>query len=415
MTDAPRIMVTLPTPHDATAHMARVLHEEGLLGDYVVPLDLSKRRLPAAVEARVDLDQWRHPIPAVSGAPVHELVAAAGFRMLSGRSWARGTRWFAEARANSLDKASARRLRLGRNNAVLVLQGRTPRVANAARKLGILMLHQANADSWGIEERLTALADQAPDDETRRDILGEVWKGDAARATQSMRSAACVLVESSRMQKRVRSLVGDSVPSVALGQGVDAGFFVPAPRDYSSGALAVTHISRVGYAKGVHITNEGIAQAGAAVAHCTVAGWDMDLTPLLVRRSTRVKFDGGLPKARVRGLLQQSDVFVLPTLADSMPRAVLEAMACGLPVITTGDSGYDDVIEHGVNGFVVPPGDAGAVAALLTQLSRDGELRRRVGAAARATAEANTWEAFGERFRSKLYAEILPSLGASAR
>lgn len=412
MAKTPRIMVTLPTPHDATSHMARVLHEEGFLGDYVVPLNLSRfSRVPQAIESRVNLGQWRYPIPAVSGAAGQELLAASTFRVLSGRIWARGTRRFASQRAESLDKSAARRLRKGGHEAVLILQGRTRRVSNAARRLGVQVLHQANADSWGIEEQLTALAAKAPTAASRRDILGEIWKGDAAKATRSLASAACVLTESSRIKRRVHSIIGDSAPVVALGQGVDAQFFRPGSHQHIAGPLAVTQVSRVGYGKGIHVMNEAVGLAGPAVERSIVAGWDTDLTPLLVRTSTNLHFEGGLPKAGVRDLLRRSDVFVLPTLADSMPRVVLEAMACGMPVITTPDSGYEELVEHGVNGFIVPTGDADAVAALLTRLAADPELRTRVGAAARATAEENTWDTFRERFRKALYAEILPSLG----
>jgi glycosyltransferase involved in cell wall biosynthesis len=109
-------------------------------------------------------------------------------------------------------------------------------------------------------------------------------------------------------------------------------------------------------------------------------------------------------------LLQGSDVFVLPTLADPMPRVILEAMACGLPVITTPDAGHEEIIEDGVNGFIVPVNDAEAVAALLVRLSIDRELCERVGRAARATAEQNTWDVVAERFRKALHTEILPVL-----
>ena len=93
-----------------------------------------------------------------------------------------------------------------------------------------------------------------------------------------------------------------------------------------------------------------------------------------------------------------------------MPRAVLEAMACGLPVITTESSSYGHVIQHGENGFIVPEEDPGAIAAIIARLAEDGGLRERVGRAARATAEAHTWDAFEARFARALHGQLLPSL-----
>jgi glycosyltransferase involved in cell wall biosynthesis len=90
----------------------------------------------------------------------------------------------------------------------------------------------------------------------------------------------------------------------------------------------------------------------------------------------------------VLGLYSRADVFVLPTRADSHSVASVEAMAMGLPVVTTPVGGIIDIVEEGVTGFFVPPDDPAALAERIRQLRADRALRLRMGRAGRQRAEA---------------------------
>lgn len=82
---------------------------------------------------------------------------------------------------------------------------------------------------------------------------------------------------------------------------------------------------------------------------------------------------------RLRALYAESHIFALPTRADCFGVASIEAMATGLPVITTSVGGIPDIVEDGRQGFLVPPDDAEALAARLDTLLADAELRRDMG------------------------------------
>jgi len=77
-------------------------------------------------------------------------------------------------------------------------------------------------------------------------------------------------------------------------------------------------------------------------------------------------------------LLQTSDIFALPTYAEGQPIALLEAMATGLPVITTPVGSIDEVV-HEANGRLVTPGDQAAIADAITELSASADLRKQIG------------------------------------
>jgi glycosyltransferase involved in cell wall biosynthesis len=86
-------------------------------------------------------------------------------------------------------------------------------------------------------------------------------------------------------------------------------------------------------------------------------------------------------------LYRDADVFVLPTLGDCFPVVLGEAMAAGLPIVTTDVGALPEAVKHGDNGFVVPAGDDVALASALNVLVENKELRVQMGLAGRRLAE----------------------------
>jgi len=86
-------------------------------------------------------------------------------------------------------------------------------------------------------------------------------------------------------------------------------------------------------------------------------------------------------------LYRTADLFVLPTLGDCFSVACIEALACGLPVITCPVGGIPELLQDGENGLLVPPGDTRALGAAIAALAGDESRRRGMGAKGRALAE----------------------------
>ena len=108
----------------------------------------------------------------------------------------------------------------------------------------------------------------------------------------------------------------------------------------------------------------------------------------LLDRVTWVK-----PRADVMSLYAAADLYVGPSREDAFALPPLEAMACGLPVVTSSCNGGAEVIEDGVDGFVLrDPTDSLALAKILDRLAADMQLRERVGTMASLTAKGYTWE-----------------------
>jgi glycosyltransferase involved in cell wall biosynthesis len=99
-----------------------------------------------------------------------------------------------------------------------------------------------------------------------------------------------------------------------------------------------------------------------------------------------VRFEGAVPQADLPEMLGQSDLFVLYSNSEGTPRAMMEAMACGLPVVTTNAGFCADIVEDGVEGFVLGPDPDSEIIDVLRRFNDDRDLLSRMGAAARERA-----------------------------
>ncbi len=187
----------------------------------------------------------------------------------------------------------------------------------------------------------------------------------------------------------VAAVVGQDGPARA-GEGFDAGAVQP-PR--------ILAVGRFVEKKGLrHLVDAcAMARDGGHRFRCTLLGEDGPELPAIraaiVRHALQdqVEIRGPVTHAELRELYAAATIFVLPCLIagdgdrDGIPNVLAEAMAMGLPVVTTAVSGIPEIVDEGRNGLIVPPADAAALARCISQLLGDPALRRRLGAAARQT------------------------------
>ena len=96
----------------------------------------------------------------------------------------------------------------------------------------------------------------------------------------------------------------------------------------------------------------------------------------------------------IAGLWARSHIAVLPSwYGEGVPKSLLEAAACGRPLVAADSPGLREVVRDGETGFLVPPRDPNALADVLQRLAEDAALRRRMGEAARGLAEREFGEA----------------------
>lgn len=92
-------------------------------------------------------------------------------------------------------------------------------------------------------------------------------------------------------------------------------------------------------------------------------------------------------KDNMEHVYSQADIVCLPSYREGLPKSLIEAAACGLPIVTTDTTGCKDVVINGVNGILVPPGDPQELADALEKLISNADLRKKMGLAGRILVE----------------------------
>jgi glycosyltransferase involved in cell wall biosynthesis len=125
----------------------------------------------------------------------------------------------------------------------------------------------------------------------------------------------------------------------------------------------------------------GIAAVAAADGvSLVVAGDGEDRARLEASAGPRVRFLGSLPRTEVSELFAAADGSLLSSSWENFPHALVEALAVGTPVIATRVGGVPEVVDDGVNGLLVEPGDVEGLAAAIRRFFADAELRERLRA-----------------------------------
>ena len=185
--------------------------------------------------------------------------------------------------------------------------------------------------------------------------------------------------------------------------GVDTADWNPGWRDADAGSSrTVIGIGRLVPKKGFDLLLEATAPllADGRITRLVIAGDGPERATLVARAAElgiadRVELPGAVDRERIRELLAGAATFVLPCRVsadgdrDGIPVALMEAMAAGVPVISTDVSGVPELIQDGRNGRCVPPQDVGALRGALERLLGDAAHARALAAAARHTVEAD--------------------------
>ena len=183
--------------------------------------------------------------------------------------------------------------------------------------------------------------------------------------------------------------------------GVDRARFRPARTRKTTAELRAVIVGRLTANKGaVHVLDAvAAARATGRDVRLAVVG-DGPLEPRLRRRADElglavaVTFVGRV--ANVEEWLWGADVALRPSYTEGLPLAVIEALACGTPVVCSAVPGNLELVKHGINGLVFPIGDVAALSAALVKLHDDRPALERMSWAAVETAAAFSWSTSAE-------------------
>jgi glycosyltransferase involved in cell wall biosynthesis len=231
-----------------------------------------------------------------------------------------------------------------------------------------------------------------------------------------LRNSIAIVANSNGLQKMAET--ADPFPVQVIPNGVDTEFFVPAhskpPR--SESVLRILFVGRFQQQKNLAFLFRQVAQLqpNTFELHLVGDGPEKARLEALARKlgiAWAITWHGWLPTAALLDMYQLADCLVNPSLYEGMSNAVLEAMACGLPVIASRVPGNEELVLDGDTGFLFDLREPAVLVSALAQL-RDGDVRRRMGTSARNRAtNFNSWNNVARQYAALFRQTFYPPDG----
>ena len=210
---------------------------------------------------------------------------------------------------------------------------------------------------------------------------------------------ADAVICASSFTKHSLAAAGSKAPAHVVGYGVDLDLFSARSVAPTAKPLIVGFVGALSQRKGARYLLGALAALPEGAAKLTIytrTSVDRDL--IRGFESVDVEVRGGLSDAELSADLKRCDLVALPSIAEGFGLVILEAMACGVPVLCTTSTGGADFITHRQNGLLIEPGSTEAIQRELAwSLTHRDELFQ-IGQAARIEAEKHTWAAYRRNF-----------------
>ncbi|MBP2300856.1 glycosyltransferase family 4 protein [Azospirillum picis] len=302
---------------------------------------------------------------------------------------------------------------LGGASMVYAFDGAALELLREARRAGLTTVLEQTIASVQLQDRLMIeQAGRFPDWEAR--VLDRKTAAALCAHERAEWEAADLIVCGSEfVRQSVADCGGPVERCVVVPYGVDDRFMLPA-RDPRQGPLRVLSVGEVGLRKGSpHVIEAARRLAGRA--EFRMAGPCALPAPVVADTSPNLQILGPVPRGDILRHYAWADVFLLPSICEGSATAVYEALAAGLPVVCTPNTG--SVVQDGVQGFIVPPGDPDAIVTALETLADDPAWRRDMAERARLRFREYDVDAYGMRLVAALHAAangLMPASSSAA-
>jgi glycosyltransferase involved in cell wall biosynthesis len=206
------------------------------------------------------------------------------------------------------------------------------------------------------------------------------------------------------------TLVEHGVPYEAIAvipYGVDSNTFRPDPdRSQGTGKLRLLFVGRINQRKGIRDLVEAMRLVDNDRVELTICGRVVDDLAIFRSFGDRIRILPNVSNETLIAAYQAADLFVFPSLAEGFGQVLLEALACGLPILSTARTAAPDLIEDGRQGFIVKPGNPAELAAHIEWALGNRARLREMRQEARCAAEQFTWQRFRARITDAVTAMI---------
>lgn len=407
-----RISLVHPTSNPNSRATALALAETDLLHEIITTtaydpagsLARILKQLPSSVGDRITRELGRRAWVAPAGSflysyPWREIFRTAlvktGFSSRLGLGSQGPVAWVYK----SLDQQVAQH-HLDKLNAIYAYEDVAATTFQVAKERGILCLYDLSTPFYLMKREIYAQESEnfpklAPFLQTSDEPS---WK--IKRKEQEVQLADHIFVASSLTK---RSLLDVGIPSERISvipYGAPIEYFHPQPR-LDSG-FRVLFVGRVSPRKGVHYLLQAWQALNLSDAELLLVGVNEFPSGWLTQYQDSFRHVPSLPHTALNQYYSSANVLVFPSLVEGFGLVLLEAMACGIPVITTPNTAGPDILTDGVEGFIVPIRNVEALQEKLEWCYRHPQELAEMGKAARRKAEQLTWELYRQRLANQV-------------
>lgn len=411
----PRVLLSRTTPNQNVRNALRSLVEHGMLAEFWTTFVWN----PKSIWNSLLPDNFRKQLSrrAFSEAP-SELVKSAPWREIV-RLGLRGTplQDFLSSRErpfsvggmeSSFDAHVAKQIRQIHPDIVYAYDGGALRTFREAKKAGVAAVLEHTSGYWRWERRL--FLEEAERNPDFAGIIPGLMDSEAhrERTEEELRLADFVIVSSQHVRETFRGVIADERIRVIRYGAPPVRNRKRVPQD-GGRALKVLFAGSLIQRKGISYVLDAAEMLGDKI-ELTLIGSRPYTNAKLEKACTRYRWIQSLPHSQILGIMQESDVLLLPSLSDAFGLVVTEALACGLPVIVTPNTGASEIIHDGREGYLVPICRGDLIAFHLETLHADRALLAEMSRHAQQTAAQNSWH----NYRAN-WAQIIRSLAGCSR
>ena len=243
--------------------------------------------------------------------------------------------------------------------------------------------------------------------EARASLMEEAEMSPLFAANDEACAMADAVICASTFTRSSLAAAGSVAPAHVVGYGVDLDVFTARSAAPSAKPLTVGFVGALSQRKGARYLLGALAalpKGAARLILYTRAAIDRDLIRGFA--SVDVELRSGLSDTALAADIRRCDLVALPSIAEGFGLVILEAMACGVPVLCTTSTGGADFIRHRRNGLLIEPGSVAAIEQELAWALTHRDELFQLGQAARAEAEKHTWAEYRRKFFAA-YANVI--------
>ena len=399
------ILISHATGNQNLRHAALAMAQAGLLAELWTSISWDDRAfidrlLPAGLRAELRRRSFPEELRSfVRTLPWRELGRQVSIRMKWGSLYRdESARFSIDAVFRAMDRHMARHVlpRL-KPSAVYAYEDGALETFRKAKEMGIRRVYELPIGYWRAaraiyQEERERMPEWAPPLEGLADSEAKLERKD-----EELRGASTIIVPSTFVRDTLKMAPDMPAVPVHLNPYGGPSVFAENVTAPTHGKLRVLFVGALGQRKGLSYVLRAVELLGGTVELTLIGRKTTEHCQPLNEAVKKHRWITSAPHAEVLNEMSQHDVLVFPSLFEGFGLVILEGLSQGLPVITTPNSGGDEVLTDGVDGFVVAIRSAEAIAQKLELLAGDRALLAHMKNAALVTAQRHTWESYRKR------------------